>query len=224
MKTGLFKQIREQAEILHGGREQISSLMPEPKSAMSLRRRTDSWYLSLMSRRIFRAGLKHAMVDAKWPAFEQVFSDFDINHARMLSDDDLEALMNNRNIIRHWGKLKSIRTNANAISDLQDQYKGMGDYLAAWPVMEITGLWEDLIKRFTHLGGNSGPYFLRMAGKDTFLLTRDVVTALNYWGVFGGEPKGRSDRTRIQNIFNQWHMESGRPLCEISMTLALSTD
>ena len=30
-----------------------------------------------MSLRIFRAGLKHSLVDAKWPAFEEVFAGFE---------------------------------------------------------------------------------------------------------------------------------------------------
>jgi RecA/RadA recombinase len=37
----------------------------------------DDRFLSQMSLRIFRAGLKHSVVDAKWPAFEEVFHDFD---------------------------------------------------------------------------------------------------------------------------------------------------
>ena len=48
-----------------------------PKSAEQLRAEGDDRYLSLMSLRIFRAGLKHSVVDARWPAFEEVFFGFD---------------------------------------------------------------------------------------------------------------------------------------------------
>ena len=35
----------------------------------------------------------------------------------------------------------------------------------------IVELWEALAKRFSQMGGNLGPSFLRMVGKDTFVLT-----------------------------------------------------
>ena len=54
----------------------------------------------------------------------------------------------------------------------------MGRYLADWPEAEITRLWEDLAKRFAQMGGNSAPRFLRMVGKDTFVLTPSVVSGL----------------------------------------------
>lgn len=206
------------------GEDELNARLPEPKAGKTLEVRADSEYLSLMSRRIFRAGLKHSMVDGKWPAFEQVFHHFDIDTVRMMSDEDLENLMADKRIIRHWGKIKSVRANAAAIHELLEGYKGFGQYLSEWPVTNIVGLWEELKQRFTQLGGNSGPYFLRMAGKDTFLLTRDVVRGLNQWGAHAGEPKSKTAKTKVQESFNIWMEESGRSLSHISMTLALSVD
>ena len=88
----------------------------------------------------------------------------------------------------------------------------------------MAGLWETLKTRFSQMGGNSGPYFLRWAGKDTFVLTPDVVKALNAWGAFDGEPKGKRARAQVQDAFNAWAAESGQPLCKISRTLALSVE
>jgi len=59
-----------------GDAQLIEERLPTAKSAEQLRTIEDSDYLSTMSRRIFRAGLKHALVDAKWPAFEQAFFNF----------------------------------------------------------------------------------------------------------------------------------------------------
>ena len=47
-------------------------------------------------------------------------------------------------------------------------------WIARWPATDIVGLWEALAKRFSQMGGNSGPSFLRMVGKDTFVLTYSV--------------------------------------------------
>ena len=219
-----FKTIQEQAEFLKGGSRPIQQRLPQYKSNKALAGVPDSEYLSLMSRRIFRAGLKHSMVDARWPDFEKVFYNFDIDAVRMMSDEDLEKLMDDRRIIRHWGKIKSVRANAGAIHELLNEYGGVGGYLAGWPGENIIGLWDDLKRRFSQLGGNSGPYFLRMAGKDTFILTKHVVSALNRWKVYAGEPKSKSARQKIQDVFNSWSEESGQPLCHISMILACSVD
>jgi len=100
----------------------------------------------------------------------------------------------------------------------------MGNYLAAWPGAEVTLLWDQLAKRFAQMGGNSAPRFLRMVGKDTFVITPSVVKALNHWGEFKGEPKGKSDRAKVQAIFNRWAKETGSPLAHLSMILAASAD
>ena len=74
------------------------------------------------------------------------------------------------------------------------------------------------------MGGNSGPNFLRMVGKDTFVLTRSVVAALQHWGALDAPPKNRKDRAGVQSCFNAWAAETGRPLCQLSQILAASIE
>ncbi len=212
------------AEARAGGAKALKDRLPTPQTDKKLRATTDDRYLSLMARRIFRAGLSHQMVDNKWPAFEEVFHGFQPKPAGAISDEDLEALMGNKRIIRHWGKIKAVRTNAAAMDELAAQSGSFGAYLAAWPGTDIVGLWADLAKRFAHLGGGSGAVFLRMAGKDTFLLSPDVTRALNRLGVIAGEAKSKAARATVQSAFNTWAAESGRPLCQLSMILALYAD
>jgi 3-methyladenine DNA glycosylase Tag len=219
-----FQPILEAAQARAGGAAALQARLPSPKSAEELRAMGDDRYLSLMSLRIFRAGLKHAMVDARWPAFEEAFEGFDPRRVQMLSDEDLDALLTDKRLIRHAAKMHAVRANAAAICRLARDKGGFGAYLADWPVAEVVGLWDDLTKRFTQLGGSSGPYFLRMAGKDTFLLTGDVARALQHWGVVTRPPKGKGERGRVQAAFNDWAAETARPLCQLSMVLALSLD
>lgn len=219
-----FQGIHEEALSRLGSSGTLKDRLPLPASADELRRRSDREYFSLMSRRIFRAGLRHSMVDAKWPAFEQVFYHFDIERVRLMSDEELEALMHDRRLIRHWAKIKAVRTNAQAWHELLEIVPGIGAYLADWPADRITGLWADIEQRFKQMGGHSGPYFLRMAGKDTFLLTDDVIRALIRWDAIREKPAGGKSLLRVQEIMNRWSQESGRPLCQVSMILALSVD
>ncbi len=219
-----FEAVEERARERAGGMQALAQRLPIPKSAAELSAVGDDRYLSLMSLRIFRAGLKHSLVDAKWPAFEEVFFGFEPSRVVAMPDEDLEALLGDQRLIRHWGKLKSVQANAAALVQIARETGGMGAYLAAWPRDDVVGLWDDLGKRFTQLGGNSGPYFLRMAGKDSFLLTDAVVKALNHWDAFAGVPKSKADRRRVQQVFNAWHQATSRPLCQLSMILAASVD
>lgn len=220
----VFETIYEEALFRQGSEAALKAKLPVPRTPDALRKQPDQEYFSLMSRRIFRAGLKHEMVDAKWPMFEEVFHHFDIERVRMMSDEELESLMQDQRIIRHWGKIRAVRANAEALYELLQDKKSIGCYLADWPANRIVELWEDLSTRFTQLGGNSGPYFLRMAGKDTFLLTDYVVRALIKWNAIRKKPGSKQALVTVQEIMNRWSEESGRPLCQVSMILAMSVD
>ena len=206
------------------GAPTLEARLPQPRSAAELKATPDDRYLSQMSLRIFRAGLKHSLVDAKWPAFEEVFGGFEPRQVRAMSDEALEALLGDSRLIRHWGKLKSVRDNAAAMIAVGEEHGGFGAWLADWPGSRIVELWEALAKRFSQLGGNSGPTFLRMVGKDTFILTPSVVAALKRWGAVEAPPKNRKDRAAVQSCFNAWAEETGRPLCQLSLILAASVE
>lgn len=218
-----FAAIRKAAE-QRIGKPALTRRLPKVKSAAALRRVSDDRYLSLMSLRIFRAGLRHDMVDAKWPAFEKAFRGFEPRKVRAMSDEQVEALMGDARVIRHLGKLKAVHANAAAMIDLAAEHGSCGAYLADWPGDRVLALWDDLAKRFHQMGGNSGAYFLRMAGKDTFIITYAVVKALNHWRLFKGEPKGKRDRAAVEAIFNAWAEETDLPLAHLSMMLAASLD
>lgn len=206
------------------GATALEARLPQPRSVAELKAVPDDRYLSQMSLRIFRAGLKHSLVDAKWPAFEEVFDGFQPRRVRAMPDEAVEALLGDARLIRHWGKLKSVRDNAAAMITVSEEHGGFGAWLAGWPVTSVVELWEALAKRFSQMGGNSGPTFLRMVGKDTFILTPSVVAGLKHWGAVDTPPKNRKDRAAVQSAFNAWAAETGRPLCQLSLILAASIE
>ena len=207
-----------------GTAEAVESLLPRPKTARQLKAGEDSYYLSTMSRRVFRAGLKHSLVDGKWPAFERAFFQFKPLRVAMMSDEELDGLMGNTDIIRHWNKIKSVRNNAAFLLEIAEQHGNVGRWLADWPESNIVGLWTLLKKEGAQLGGNSGPSFLRMAGKDTFMLTDDVVVALAAQGIVDKKPTSQKDLQATQQAFNHWQQQSGRPLCHISRLLSMTVN
>ena len=219
-----FTIIRKTAEQRAGGPAELNKLLPKSKSTKALKVMPDDRYLSLMSLRVFSSGLKHSMVAGKWPCFEEVFFGFDPKRVAAIPDEDLEALLKETRIIRHWGKIKATHHNAAVMAKISAAHGGFGAWLAAWPEADIVGLWDELQKRFSQLGGASGSYFLRMAGKDTFILTTDSIKALNKWGAYSGDPKGKKARRQVQQAYNDWASESGLSLSEMSRILALSVD
>src|SRR5579864_7345886 len=201
MPAAPFATIFDTARTRHGAGA-IEARLPQPKGASELAQIADDRYLSQMSLRVFRAGLKHSLVDAKWPAFEEVFQGFDPRRVRAMSDEAMEKLLGDARLIRHWGKLKSVRDNAAALLEVAAEHGSFGAWLADWPAADVVGLWEALATRFSQMGGNSGPSFLRMVGKDTFVLTPAVIAALKEWGAVAAPPKNRQDRARVQAAFN----------------------
>lgn len=219
-----FAEFRRRAEARHGGAAAVDALLPRPASAAELRARGDDRYLSLMSLRVFSAGLKQSMVKAKWPAFEEALHGFDPRRVAAMPEPELEALMADRRLIRHWPKLSSVPANARAMLAVAGEAGSVGAWLAGWPATDIVGLWADIGKRFKQMGGRSAPFFLRMAGKDTFMLSPDVTRALVEAGAVDRPPSGKRDLARVQAAFDAWMEESGAPLCAISRTLALAMD
>ena len=203
-----------------GSVQALEARLPQPRGEVELRAVTDDRYLSLMALRVFRAGLKHSLVDAKWPAFEEVFFGFDPQKVVLMSAEHLERLMQDTRLIRHLGKLKRVPRNAQFVLDAAREKGSFGALVADWPVTDIVGLWKYLAKHGNQLGGLSAPRFLRMVGKDTFIPTDDMVAALKAQGVIDKAPTSQKDLAQVQAAFNQWHAESGRPLCQLSVMLA----
>lgn len=203
--------------------EAMESYLPMPLTPEELAAKTDDRYLSAMSQRIFRAGMQHSVVDAKWPAFEEVFWGFVPEKMIWLTPEHIENHMRNDRIIRHRTKLLTIPRNAQFILDIRQEYGcSFGEFIANWPVSDIIGLWRLLAKRGSRLGGRSAAGFLRLVGKDTFLLTDDVVGRLIASGVIDNAPTSQRDMQSVQQAFNQLHDASGRPLCQLSAMLSLT--
>ena len=77
-------------------------------------------------------------------------------------------------------------------------------------------------KEGSRLGGVTATRFLRNVGKDTFVLSPDVIKALISAGVIDKAPTGKAALAACHQAFDCWHEESGRPYCELSVIAACS--
>ncbi len=212
-----------QTAILHKGSQSAVMVdLPNPLSVSALTALPDSYFLSAMTRRIFQAGLKHSVIDAKWPQFELALNDFNPEVCARMSDAKFDELMSNKALIRHLGKMRSIQSNAAMVLHKAREHGGFGAYIANWPSSNIVALWRELKKEGAQLGGMSAARFLRLAGKDTFLLTDDVLAVLRGQGVGTKMPSSQKDLQAVQNVFNQWQAQSGLPYCQISRIASMT--
>ncbi|MEE5068193.1 DNA-3-methyladenine glycosylase I [Pseudomonas alliivorans] len=219
-----YKWLNEYCLNRFGSAKALEAHLSTPKTPRQLQAISADRYLSTLALRVFRAGLKHSLVDSKWPAFEEVFFRFDPEKVVLMGADHLERLMQDARIIRHLGKLKSVPRNAQLILDIEQEHGSFGQFIAQWPVDDITGLWQYLAKHGNQMGGLSAPRFLRMVGKDTFIPSYDVVAALNAQNIVDRVPTSKRDQAIVQDAFNQWHAESGRPMCQLSAMLAFTVN
>ncbi len=217
-----FDRIFARAAKRKDGAEALESLLPAPKSETELAGLGDDRYLAQFAKSIFQSGFVWRVVENKWPGFELAFQGFEPARLAIMPDEELEALMQDTRIIRNGAKIKAVRDNAVFLCDLAREHGSAAQFFASWPSTDIVGL-LDLMKRHgSRLGGMTGQYSLRFLGKDCFILTRDVTTALIGQGVVDKAPTSKRDLAAVQEAFNRWHEQSGRPFSQISRVLACS--
>jgi len=217
-----FQSLFEHAAKRKGGPEALEALLPIPLSSEALTKIPDDRWLAMMSRCIFQAGFSWKVIDKKWPEFEEAFAGFNPQRWREMSDDDFDALLKDRRIVRNATKILTVRDNATFLCDLAEEHGSAAKFFAEWPTEDYVELLILMKKRGSRLGGNSAQYFLRFMGKDSFITSQDVVTALIREGVISSTPKSQRDLRATQQAFNQWQQESGRSLTQISKVLAFT--
>lgn len=219
-----FAELYARAAERKGGAQALESALPVPKSRDELAAIPDARWLAEMTKRVFQAGFNWNVVETKWPGFEVAFDGFDVRKCAMASDDDLDRLLSDTRVVRNGAKIRSVRENAAFLLDLAAEHGSAARLFADWPAETYSGLLELLKARGARLGGLAGSLALRTMGKDSFLLSTDVVTALKREGVIDGPGTSRRALQAIQGAFNGWMAESGRGLTQISRVLALTVD
>lgn len=219
-----FDEIWTIASLRKGGDAALEAQLSKPKTAEELTATPDDRYLSLATKCIFQAGFNWKVVEAMWPGFEAAFEGFDIGHCLMLHDEDFGRLVSDTRIVRHGPKIRAVQENARFFADLADEHGSVGAFLAGWPPAEYMGLLEVLKKRGTRLGGNTGQYFLRFAGVDSFILSQSVTNRLIAEGIIDKAPGSKKEKEAVQAAFNAWKAQSGRSFNEISRVLGMSID
>jgi 3-methyladenine DNA glycosylase Tag len=176
-----------------------------------------------MTKRIFSAGFAWSVIEKKWPGFEEAFLGFAPQRLLAQPDEFWERLASDSRIVRNGAKIMAVRVNAKFISDIAHEHGSFAKFLAAWPASDQVGLLDLLAKKGARLGGGTGQYFLRFIGKDSFVLSADVIACLREAGLDIAEnPSSKKDLRKIQDQFNAWAAETGLPMTHLSRICAMS--
>ena len=219
-----FASIYERACNRKGGPGPLEDLLPEPRSREVLLATPDDRILSAMTQGVFSAGFVWKVVENMWPGFEEVFGGFEPPRVAFMNDGDIDAMAQDKRIVRHRRKIAATRDNARMVVEVSADHGSFGRFLAEWPADDTVGLWAFLKREGSRLGGMTGQYLLRRLGVDTFMITGDVTKALVLAGVVDKKPTGKGALRATQAAFHAWKAESGRSFGEISRTLACSVD
>jgi len=216
-----FRLIREAAEKRKGGAEQLKTLLVPPVSNAKLKKISEDRYLAQMTRCVFNAGFHWRVVTNKWPDFEKAFHGFDLGELLTKSPEEWETYVEDTRIIRNWQKIQTVFQNAVMIESIADEYGSFGHFFADWPIQDQIGLMNYLKKEGARLGGQTCQYFIRFIGKDSFITSTDVITALIANGLdIAEKPTSQRDLKKIQAAFNDWQEETGLPMKHISSILS----
>lgn len=217
-----FEHLYQRACERKGGAGKLEMLLGKPKSPRQLEKITDDRFLAEFTKKVFQSGFVWRVVRDKWPDFERVFFQFDIDKILLMPDEMLESKATDPSIIRNYNKVKTIRDNALMIDAVRREHGSFAKFVAQWPSHDIVGLWAYLKKHGSRLGGNTGAYGLRAVGKDTFLLSQDVVGYFTKRDVISGSATSKRSLNAIQAAFNHFHQQSDRSFQEISQIISFS--
>lgn len=171
-----FDEIYAIAADRKGGASELEKGLAKPGPTGKLAKLPEDRWLSILTKGVFQAGFNWKVVDNMWPGFEEAFHGFDIDRCAFMPDDWFDELVADKRIIRNGPKIRTVQGNARMIQDLRSE-GGVAKVIADWPLTDQIGLMEMLKTRGSRLGGMTGQYALRFAGKDTFILSRDVTAA-----------------------------------------------
>ncbi|MGK0439576.1 MAG: 3-methyladenine DNA glycosylase Tag, partial [Paracoccaceae bacterium] len=218
-----FKLIQETVTKRKGGKKQLERLLKTPATEPQLSQIDDERYLAQMTRCVFNAGFHWRVISAKWDGFEEAFHGFDLGQLLTKSPEEWEAYIEDTRIIRNWQKIQTVFHNAAMLDEVAAEHGSFAKFFAEWPSSDQVGLMKYLHKNGSRLGGKTAQWFIRFSGKDGFVLSGDVITALIANGVdITDKASSQRDLRRIQEAFNEWQQQTGLSFTHLSQILSYS--
>lgn len=120
-------------------------------------------YLAIMTKAVFQSGISWKVVNNKWPDIQEAFGGFDAETVAAYGEKELDALTNDKRVIRNRRKLESIVSNARRMVELEKEHGSFQKYLRSQPDFDSTV--KDIKKQFKFMGLTGIYYFLYVVGE-----------------------------------------------------------
>lgn len=91
--------------------------------------RDDRYIFEMLNLEGAQAGLSWNIVLSKRQAYQEAFQHFDIQYCAQLSEEDLAFIKEHFGVIKHSAKLKSVRSNAQAVIRIQKEWGSFANFL-----------------------------------------------------------------------------------------------
>jgi len=91
--------------------------------------RDDRYIFEMLTLEGAQAGLSWNIVLSKRQAYLEAFRNFDIVYCAQLTDENLVSIKENYGVIKHGAKLASVRSNTQAVLNIQKECGSFADFL-----------------------------------------------------------------------------------------------
>lgn len=89
----------------------------------------DSYFFEMLVLESFQAGLNWECILNKRESFRKAFDGFDYKKIALYTDEKIEELAANKDIVRNRRKIKAAISNAKIFMDIQSEYGSFSDYI-----------------------------------------------------------------------------------------------
>lgn len=90
-----------------------------------------------------QSGLSWNIVLSKREEYQKAFHSFNLVYCSKLKDEEIERIIEEFKVVKHLAKLKSVRSNAQAIMEIQSEFGSFSDFL--WTYVDFKPMinyWE----------------------------------------------------------------------------------
>ncbi len=103
----------------------------------------DTYIFEMLSLEGAQAGLSWSIVLSKRDEYRRAFHNFDIEYCSRLTDEEIENIRQEFNVVKNLSKLKSVRSNAEAVIKVREEFGSFSSFL--WRYVDfkpVINAWE----------------------------------------------------------------------------------
>lgn len=127
---------------------------------------SDAGYFEKITQAVFQAGFSWKVIRQKWPNFQTAFAGFDIDQVASFTDEDIEALLHDKGIVRNGRKINATVHNARVCQQLIAEHQDFKGYLRSLDDLSYAKREKKFCKQFKFMGPMGAYFFFWSVGEE----------------------------------------------------------